>query len=244
LWRPDKIELLITLEDGSQHRASLADFDENANNGYRLNMKTHGAPYLAQLAAEVAMVRAQASVAKAQADQAHAQALIDLAAKYPQLQRADGRHGGGKMAAVNMRILLKEAFKGHKFSVTSDYSSVRVGWTDGPTNDEVNAVIGQFDIGAADYNTDYFYTVKTAFSELFGGVQYLNTYRDESDAFIQQALDQIYQDDANKPSVIDYRKSQGAFDWRGPDHARHSLRELLAKTTAYTPPTAKARAKV
>lgn len=124
--------------------------------------------------------------------QAHDQALIDLAAQYPQLKRAETTYSGGKLAAQNIRILLKEAFKGQKFSVTSDYSEVRVNWTDGPTDAEVTEIIGRFDIGASDTQSDYFYTVETAFSELFGGVEYLWTKRETSDELVRQAIDALY----------------------------------------------------
>ena len=240
----DGVALLVTTEDGAQHRATLRDFDGKGAHSYRLTMKRHGAPYLAQLAATVATIKAQASAAKEQAAQANARALVDLMAQYPQLQRSASTHAGGKLAAVNMRTLLKLAFPGHKFSVTSSYNSARICWTDGPTDDEVSAIIGRFDIGASDTQSDYFYTVRTAWSDLFGGVQYLNTSRNTSDDLVSRALCELYPDSATRPTVQDYQNGAGVFDWRhGGDNVRRMMREQLAKMSSYQAPAPKARAR-
>jgi hypothetical protein len=210
----------------------------------QFNGKMHGAPYLAQLAATVATARAQASAAKEEAAQAHAAALVDLVAQYPQLQRADSTYAGGRLAAVNMRTLLKMAFPGQKFSITSSYNSARVCWMDGPTDAEVDAVIGRFDIGASDPQSDYFYTVRTAWSDLFGGVQYLTTSRHTSDDLVSRALCELYPDSATRPAVQDYQKGTGVFDWRHDgDRARRMMREQLAKMSTYQAPAAKTRAR-
>lgn len=244
------LKITVSLEDGRVIHAEPHYFMADLRPICQFNGMMHGAPYLAQLAAAVATVKAQASAAKEQADKAHAQALIDLAAKYPQLQQvAPGRYGNGKLCAINIRILLKDAFKGHKFSVTSDYSSVRVGWTDGPTDAEVNAVIGSFDIGASDTQTDYFYTVSTAFSDLFGGVQYLNTYRDVSDALVAKTLDAWWPTrgesaTAAAPTAQDWIKGTGVFCWvNGCDYLRACFRKHLGSISTYQAPAAKARAK-
>jgi hypothetical protein len=244
------LRITVSLEDGRVIHAEPHYFTADLRPICQFNGMMHGAPYLAQLAAAVATIKAQASAAKEQADKAHAQALIDLAAQYPQLQRvAPGQHGNGKLCAINIRILLKEAFKGHKFSVTSDYNSVRVGWTDGPTDAEVNALIGRFDIGASDTQTDYFYTVSTAFSELFGGVQYLNTYRDVSDALVTKSLDSWWPTrgesaTAAAPTAQDWIKGTGVFCWvNGCDYLRACFRKHLGSISTYKAPAAKARAK-
>jgi hypothetical protein len=237
------IVFCITLEDGSIDRASIIDFDENAYKGYRLTMKRHGLPYLAQLAATVATVRAQASAAKQQAAEAHAAALVRLAAEFPQLQRAENTYAGGKLAAVNIRTLLKQAFPGQKFSVTSDYNSARICWTDGPTDDQVNAIIARFDIGASDSQSDYFYTVSTAFSQLFGGVQYLSTRREESDELVTRALADLYPAEDSRPTLQDWRKATGAFSWHGPDNGTRSMREHMNSISTYQTPAPKASRK-
>lgn len=157
-----------------------------------------------------------------------------LEAQYPQLKlAADNPHQGGKLAASNIRILLKEAFKGHKFSVKSDYSSVNVKWEDGPTVAQVSDVIGKFQTGKADYSSDYFYTEETDFSKLFGGVQYLFTSRETSDTLIQIAIDRAFSNRNVKPTVSDWRKSEGLFDWRGSDYDTHMMRETLSSISTF-----------
>lgn len=192
----------VQLEDGRSMSITGAAFGDKAGDRYRLDGKMHGTPYLAQLAAAVAARKAAASSAKELEAQAYAAELERLAAEFPQLQRAKSRYTGGKLVAANIRILLKAAFKGTKFSVTSNYSEVKVRWTDGPTDKQVNDIISRFDIGAADYNTDYFYTVRTAFSELFGGVQYLFTERALGEAAINASLAALY--GKNGPSFADW----------------------------------------
>jgi hypothetical protein len=242
--RLGSLRLVVLLEDGRRVMAERHYFTAELRPILQFNGKMHGAPYLAQLAATVATVRAQASAAKEEAAQAHAAALVDLVAQYPQLQRADNTYAGGKLAAVNMRTLLKMAFPGHKFSVTSSYNSARICWTDGPTDDEVNAIIGRFDIGASDPQSDYFYTVRTAWSDLFGGVQYLTTSRHTSDDLVSRALCELYPNSATRPAVQDYQKGTGVFDWcNHGDAMRRMMREQLAKMSAYQTPAPKTRAR-
>lgn len=200
--RMGALRLVVTLEDGRIVHADPHYFTAELRPILQFNSKMHGAPYLAQLAGAAALLKAGASSAKEQAEQAYADALARLAEEFPQLKRQDSRHSGGVQAAANMRVLLKQQFKGVKFGVTSDYNSVNVRWTDGPTDAAVNAIIGRFDIGQADYNTDYFYTTKTPFSELFGGCQYLNTHRKAGAEAVMEALVSLFGEDG--PTVDDY----------------------------------------
>jgi hypothetical protein len=237
------LRLNCTLEDGRVFIAEPHYFTAELRPIMQFNGKMHGTPYLSELAMAATLAKSQRTSADELRKQAHDQALIDLAAQYPQLKRAETTYSGGKLAAQNIRILLKEAFKGQKFSVTSDYSEVRVNWTDGPTDAEVTEIIGRFDIGASDTQSDYFYTVETAFSELFGGVQYLWTKRETSDELVQQAIDALYSNRSNgKPKVDDYRKCTGIFDWNSQNYENRRMRETLGSISAYTAPKGKAKA--
>lgn len=229
------LHVCVTLEDG-RHMTHLhaSSFADSPGNRYALDWKRHGAPYLAELAAKRAALKAQDSSGKEIKAQRHAAELVRLAAEFPHLERADSRHAGGKLAARNIRTLLKAAFPGQKFSVTSDYSSVNVRWTDGPAGAAVDAIIDRFDIGRADYNTDYFYTESSAWSELFGGVQYLFTYRDESPELVARVLESFNAKHGTSATPEDWRKQSGPFD-----AYRQCFREMLNATDA-TPP-AKAR---
>jgi hypothetical protein len=213
----------VALEGGQVWRAVRTS--EFKDGWFSLNAKMHGAPYLAELAMGAALAKSKDTSAKELAKQAHAQALIDLAAQFPQLKRAENTHAGGKLAAANMRVLLKAAFKGVKFSVTSTYSSARIVWTDGPTDAQVQAVIGRFDIGASDTQSDYFYTVDTAFSQLFGGVQYMTTRREETDALIQEAIDKAFENSMEKPALADWKNGKNEMSWG--DWKRRKVNEAL-----------------
>lgn len=221
------LKMTVTLEDGTIIQATPFMFAADLRPILQFDGKMHGAPYLSELAMAATLAKSQRTSAEELKKQAHVQALIELAAQYPQLKRADSTSYGGTFAAKNIRILLKEAFKGQKFSVTSDYNSVRVNWTDGPSDKQVNEVVGRFDIGASDSQSDYFYTVSTAFSQLFGGVQYLSTRREVSDSLIQVAIDRLYSDRSEKPTVTDYRKCTGVFDWNSQNYENRQMREML-----------------
>lgn len=252
--RPDlaavpQIRVTVRTECGAEHTAHHDDFGHQVGARYRLDQKRHGAPYLAQLAAAVAMRTAQATAAKELEAKAHAEELARLAVEFAHLERTDG-HGGGVFAARNIRTELKRAFPGVKFSVKSDYSSVGIRWTDGPTEAQVCEVVGRFDIGASDSQTDYFYTVRTAFSELFGGVQYLNTHRETSDAFTAEAIAEFWAahfagvaDAPAMPTPADWRNATGFFDWRADNWQARQFRDHLTAKAGPLPTPAKAARK-
>lgn len=62
-----------------------------------------------------------------------------------------------------IRLALREAFPGVKFSVRSSVysggSSIRIGWTDGPTEKAVNAVAGVFSSSGFDGSIDLAYSI-------------------------------------------------------------------------------------
>jgi hypothetical protein len=203
---------------------------------------------IAKLLTERDEIRAQATAAAETQAKARADEAARLAIEFAHLERRDNTHGGGVFAARNMRTELKRAFPGVKFSVKSDYNSVRVRWTDGPADAQVNEVIGRFDIGASDSQADYFYTVSTAFSQLFGGVQYLFTNRSTSQEFTARVLADWWQkrgESANhpEPTTQEWINASGFFDWGTGDHwARESFSKHISSTAAPTPATpAKAR---
>lgn len=237
------VRVAVTLQDG-RHMTHLdgASFSDRPGSRFALNAKVHGAPYLAELAAARAALVASTEAAKTSKAQHHAAELVRLAAEFPHLERAESRHAGGKLAARNMRTMLKAAFPGQKFSVTSDYNCVRVRWVDGPTDAAVTAIIGRFDIGRADYNTDYFYTESSAWSELFGGVQYLFTERDESPELLARALAVFNEKYGKQATPDDWKRATGPFDYRHRDSQgmQHWFREILNATDA-TPPAKTAR---
>lgn len=222
------LRLMVGLEDGRQWQCDPSSFSDSPGSRFAFNWKHHGAPYLAQLTGAHAAKKAADSAREETKAKAREAERARIEAEYPQLHKVDGRHGGGVHAAKNIRILLKQCFKGIKFSVRSDYSSCRVNWTDGPTEAQVKEVIGRFDIGAADYSTDYFYIVSTAWSDTFGGVQYLFTSREESPELVAKALTEHFQNEEERPSVEDWKQGRGVFAWCGGDEwTRRKFAERL-----------------
>lgn len=209
------LRLMVGLEDGRQWQCDPSSFSDSPGSRFAFNWKHHGAPYLAQLTGAHAAKKAADSAREETKAKAREEERARIEAEYPQLHKVDGRHGGGVHAAKNIRILLKQCFKGIKFSVRSDYSSCRVSWTNGPTEAQVNEVIGRFDIGASDTMTDYFYTVSTAWSDAFGGVQYLFTSREESTELVAKALAEHFPSEDERPSVEDWKQARGVFAWCG-----------------------------
>lgn len=107
---------------------------------------------------------------------------VELVKKdYPNLIPAENSYDH-KAAGKNMRILLKQNFPGHKFSVRAGhYSSYNISWTDGPSNEQVEKILLQFKTGCFDPYTDYHYSESSPFSDVFGGVDYLFFDREYSD---------------------------------------------------------------
>jgi len=80
----------------------------------------------------------------------------------------------GRLAAENIRKELKRAFPLVKFGVTSDYNSVDIRWTNGPTSSEVKAIAGKYEAGSFDGMTDsYDYNADATFGDVFGDPKYV-----------------------------------------------------------------------
>lgn len=127
--------------------------------------------------------------------------IARMVAEFQDLEECPGHGGVG--AAKNIRRVLKRKFPGVKFKVTSDYSSVNVGWVDGPVTGAVEDALAPFDIGRSDSQSDYFYTERTRFSEKFGGVQYLFTHRELSDSAVTASIHAIF--GADGPTLAEWK---------------------------------------
>ena len=101
-----------------------------------------------------------------------------VAKDYPHLiQNPDT---GGKGAAKNLRIELKHHFPGVKFSVRSDYDSIRIGWTGGPETADVGNVAYKYEEGRCDGMTDYYEYNPSVFNDVFGGCKYVFLSREKA----------------------------------------------------------------
>lgn len=128
------------------------------------------------------------------------------------------------IAAKNIRIELNAAFKGVKFSVKSESFSmgnaIRVSWTDGPTDAQVDEITGKYKAGSFDGMTDCYDYEFSYWTEAFGDAKYISTSRTVSDELagrVLAALKEQYgtMDGEECPCVEDYRNGN-LFDspWR------------------------------
>ena len=80
------------------------------------------------------------------------------------------------LVAKHIRQDLTNAFPGQKFSVRkTDYSTIHIEWKDGPTRDEVEQIAGKHQRNCTRdrWNDDLWDYNDTAFTSVFGGVNYL-----------------------------------------------------------------------
>ena len=85
------------------------------------------------------------------------------------------------LVAKHIRKELSNEFPGQKFSVRkTDYSTIHIEWTDGPTKDEVEQIAGKHERMCAPdrWNADLWEHSDTAFTSVFGGVDYIFYYRE------------------------------------------------------------------
>ena len=85
------------------------------------------------------------------------------------------------LVAKHIRQDLTSAFPGQKFSVRkADYSTINIEWKDGPTREEVEQIVGKHKrMCVRDrWNDDLWEHNDTAFTSVFGGVDYIFYYRE------------------------------------------------------------------
>lgn len=209
----------ILLEDGRRLGSILpADLADDSGRGarYALNGQRHGAEYLAGLQAAEAGAKASQSAAAELRSAAFARAVVELKAAHPYLSTDPAD------PAKNLRAILKRSFPGVKFSVTRrHHSAIDVRWSDGPTRAQVEAVADRFEEGRFDGMVDCYEYSRTPWNSTFGGVRYVSSVREYSDALIARAIAaavaEYGADDA--PTVEQWRKG-GAWDTTPMDGAR------------------------
>lgn len=135
-------------------------------------------------------------------------AKVKLRADYPKLVEGENSL---ITATKNMRIELKAAFPGVKFSIRSErYSggnSIDVAWTDGPTSRQVDAIIRKYQGGSFDGMTDCYTHDRSVFNDLFGRAKYVFTRRSYTDSAVKAAIDRVAAQYGAEPiTVADYRR--------------------------------------
>lgn len=172
------------------------------------------------------------------------QSVAELKAAHPHLKcisANENRQSPGKFVAGNLRIELKRAFPKTKFSVRSDYSTVNVGWDDGPTQGEVDAILDRYKTGRYNANEDYHDSVETPWTAAFGGADYVFSHRelsvDNAYPLIIEALYRQYPDNMRsiqRSTTQTMRTSNQEIDGLG-----CSVRDALYQLSRYWNATTK-----
>jgi hypothetical protein len=176
----------------------------------------HALPGIAtaeEISAALAKAATKKATDQAKADEAAAARLKEIArikAEYPHLEQGSGYVVAGK----NIRTELKRAFPAVKFSVRGkSYSggcSIDVSWVDGPTSEQVKAILGKYAQGSFDGMIDCYEYSRAPWTEVFGGAQYVHGSRDFSDAFVAAAIKKVGAEYGAKetPSVEDFNQGR------------------------------------
>lgn len=110
-----------------------------------------------------------------------------------------------KTAANNLRTLLKVKFPATKFSVKKyHYNSYTVSWEDGPTEQQVSEITHLFKDEGWDGMTDSSYSINTPFNQRYGGIGYISTSRNISDAVRSQELELLNKELGKEYQMEDY----------------------------------------
>lgn len=142
------------------------------------------------LIAAAAQREENARIAKEEADRKAAEKQ-SIPSRFPFLTQGSGVVVG----AANIRIELKRAFPGVKFSVKSEHrgsSSINIHWTDGPTVEQVEKITAKYQEGNFNGMEDiYEHDHNNQFPDLFGGARYVFENRHESPDLILRAAKEL-----------------------------------------------------
>lgn len=132
-----------------------------------------------------------------QAKQAARKSLADaLKAANPGLVPVSDKVNALVAAAKNIRIELKRAFPGVKFSVRSDRfsggDSIDVNWIDGPTTAQVRLIIDKYKAGTFDGMTDCYNYEPCSWTAAFGDAKYVSANRSMSEAGAESAIRTVF----------------------------------------------------
>lgn len=144
-------------------------------------------------------------------------------------------------AAKNIRIELRAAFPSVKFSVRSERfaggNSINVFWTDGPTSDQVDAIIGKYQAGSFDGMQDLYIYERSDFRTKHGEAKYVFPHRMYSDTMVANVLARVCRHLGGldrELTVEDYRKGRiwNVYTSGGCDVARELTQALQKHTYA------------
>jgi hypothetical protein len=141
----------------------------------------------------------------------------ELHAEFPDLLPASSGSSSLVVAAKNIRIELKKAFPGVKFSVRSrgfaGGNAIDVRWIDGPASAKVDPIIQKYKAGSFDGMTDCYNYSHSAWTDAFGDAKYIHCERSHSPAFIGRAIEIAKEKfgDAEAPTVEQFKNGEA---WR------------------------------
>lgn len=115
-----------------------------------------------------------------------------MQAAFPNLVPISEKVDSLNAAAKNMRIELKAAFPGIKFSVKSRRFSggdaIDVSWTDGPVTAQVDEIIDRYTAGSFNGMDDSYTYTRGAWTDAFGDAKYISSKRENSAKAIASAI--------------------------------------------------------
>ena len=116
------------------------------------------------------------------------------------------------LVAKHIRQDLANAFPGQKFSVRkADYSTINIEWKDGPTREEVEQIAGKHERNCIPdrWNADLWEHNDTAFTSVFGGVDYIFYYRETAPENREISLYTKPEPKQNKTNKTETIKAEG-----------------------------------
>lgn len=82
----------------------------------------------------------------------------------------------------NLTAHLKHDFPGIKFSIRKEgYDSYHVRWVNGPTEEQIQVITRQYKDHTTDFTGDFRDYSPSTFNKVFGGVNFIFTYREQSE---------------------------------------------------------------
>ena len=150
---------------------------------------------------------------KNRAEEESTRAREEVIKKYGQIfDQPSGKYmTDAVLVAKHIRKELSTEFPGQKFSVRkADYSTINIEWQDGPTKDEVEQIAGKHERMCAPdkWNADLWEHNDTAFTSVFGGVDYIFYYRDTAPENWGVSLYTKPEPKQNKPDTIEAKGLQ------------------------------------
>lgn len=125
------------------------------------------------------------------------------------------------VAGNNAESELEAAFPGVKFSVrTSSFSmgnDMRVSWTDGPTEKQVNEIISKYAAGSFDGMIDLYTYDNDEFNKLYGSAKYVSASRSYSESFLTKIAQIVIAEYGKNVEVKVYKSGTAYFVSGGND---------------------------